>query len=231
MKILRRNAGLTLAELLIAMMVGAMVLVLLGQGMQHMSQWSGRLAHARDTTESAANLFRFMRERTGRIVPLRITDEEEESSTLFEGSSTHIRMVLAETMYPARPGIYEQYLRIFLDENDMWNIGFSQLPLYQLDEFATREMGDELIIYQGANQPSFAFLAADAWQEEWPISAQMPTQLRFALENWPPLILALPAPILLQNTEQHEPTNEPVTRRQAKERARKQARANQDAHQ
>ncbi|VAV90542.1 hypothetical protein MNBD_ALPHA06-2219 [hydrothermal vent metagenome] len=186
------RSGLTLVELLVAMTVSALVLVLVSQGLNSISNWSRGLAQSRVQAEKSAALYRFIRERLIRVEPITIQIDDEEQ-VLFQADKNSIRFVVAENAYPAKPGLYEQSMQIFEDTPGHWQILLSRLPLDRLDWFGTQQMQDPLVLYSGPWQPSFSFWGDDGWQDKWEPSAKMTAQISFALQGWPALQIAMPA--------------------------------------
>lgn len=187
-----RRSGLTLAELLVAMTISTLILVLLSQGISNVSNWSQSLARSRMDQETSTSLFRFIHERLIRVEPL-LRPGQPEPEVLFLGTSDQVHMVLAETRYPATPGLYEYVLQIAPRSDQGWELLLARLPLTSLAQFGQRETKPELVIYSGSAKPEFSYRGPDGWQSNWPITNKMPQQFGFTLANWPNIAIALPA--------------------------------------
>jgi type II secretory pathway component PulJ len=194
MKVFAKNAGLTLAELLIALVISALVLVLLAQGTRNLSRWTDGLDRSRQVLQTRESLLRFVQERLSRAEPLTLLVEDEQQ-VLFRGGESQLRMVVAETTYPAIPGLYEQVLDIYQDSTKNWNLSLTRMPLHRLDEFGSRKTDDPLILYTGSERPVFAYLGKEGWQKNWAQATEMPRLVSFQIENWPTLQIALPPAI------------------------------------
>ncbi len=194
MKISDPRSGLTLAELLVAMTISTLVLVLLSQGINNVSNWSRSLANSRMDQETTTSLFRFIHERLIRVEPL-MRPGQNEPEVLFLGTKTRLHMVLAETQYPATPGLYEYVLQITPRSGEGWELMLARLPLPSLAQFGQREVKPELVIYSGLAKPEFSYRGLEGWQSDWPLANKMPQQFGFALTDWPNISIALPAAI------------------------------------
>jgi len=192
---LRKDQGLSLAELIIALSVSALVMVLLGQGLSNISNWSGKLTSAQSHSDETASLFRFLNERLIRVEPLSIAGKDE-TRILFEGYSNKVVMVIAESAYPAKPGLYEQSIELVPDKQNNWQILLRRKPLLRLDEFAQNDAGAPLLLYSGPQQPKFSYLGENGWLEDWQSFDQMPLSIGFELEGWPKIQIPL-APALV----------------------------------
>jgi prepilin-type N-terminal cleavage/methylation domain-containing protein len=187
-----QNHGLTLVELLVAMAVSALVMVILVQGISSLSKWSHHLRYLQENSEKTGSLFRFMQERLIRIEPLQI-ETEDGLQVLFSGSSEQISFVIAETTYPAKPGLYEQSLQISQTADQNWQVTLDRKPLIQLNQFGSKTPTEPLVLFSGISQPEFSFLGNDGWQPQWELTQSLPQQIAFSLENWPAIIIAIPA--------------------------------------
>jgi len=203
--------GLTLTELLVAMTIGAVVLVLLAQAVSSMSRWSITLNQTHAATEKTQGLFRFFRERLLRTELLTLAGEDGQQ-VLFEGTQMQVRLVVAEYAYPARPGLYEQLLWIEQTQEGAWQILFARRALSRLDEFGQQPMEEPVLIYTGLLQPKFSYLGEENWHTEWADPAVMPKQIALSLPDGPSVQVMLPA-IMTQETNPSEtdleaPSNE-----------------------
>jgi len=205
----KQNSGLTLMELLVAMTVSALVMVILVQGISSLSKWSNKLRSLQESSEKTSNLFRFMQERLIRIEPLQI-ETEDGPQVLFAGNNQHIRFVIAETTYPANPGLYEQSLQISQTADQNWQITLARKPLIELDQFGSTTPFEPLVLFSGISKPEFNFLGESGWQPQWELPQSLPLQISFSLENWPAVIVTIPAVLTEDNpTTEDSPQEEP----------------------
>lgn len=190
----KQNHGLTLVELLVAISIGALVLVLLAQGLANIANWSSKLHAGRANNDSINSMLRFVRERLIRVEPITI-ETEDGPQVLFEGDQNQIRFVVAENAYPAQPGLYEQSLTIVQGSENNWQIWLHRIALYSLDQFGRTDATEPLLLYDGLAQPEFSFLGNTQWQQQWETSPAMPKQIGFSIAGWPQIHVAQPIAI------------------------------------
>ncbi|MBL4617446.1 MAG: prepilin-type N-terminal cleavage/methylation domain-containing protein [Robiginitomaculum sp.] len=196
----RHNTGLTLVELLVAMIIGALVLVILVQGLSGLSKWSHHLRVLQENNEKTGSLFRFIQERLIRIEPLQI-ETKDGLQVLFSGTQNEIKFIVAETVYPASPGLYEQSLQITKASEENWQVIFYRQPLIRLDQFGTEISTQPLVIFNNSTKPEFSFLGDAAWQKQWDLPQTMPRKIAFNIDGWPAIVISVPKVISSPTTQ------------------------------
>lgn len=191
---LDHRTGLTLAELMIALVIGSLVLVITAQASGNIRRWTTRLAQAEEENTKAADLYQFMETMLSDVLLLRQRVNGNEI-TLFEGSENALRFMRAEPGYPARVGIYQYSFFSESIEDEQW--AFVMLRELQTDpvQFKDFQNPARLVLYTGSQPPEFAYNGKTGWQKEWLEKPAPPRLVQFSIAGWPALSITLPSPV------------------------------------
>jgi len=188
-----RRAGLTLAELLVALMIGGLTLVITAQATTSVRLWGDRLTRAEKTNAKMTGLYQFAQQVLSQALPVPYKDEDGNAVTLFEGDASQIRFVRAEPGYPSRAGLYQYHLYVTGAE-PAWALVLEREMLTSPAQFGAMHSPVRLVLYQGPHQPGFAYLGSGEWQKRWSEANTPPVLVRFDMHGWPGLSIALPRP-------------------------------------
>ncbi|MEM9533703.1 MAG: prepilin-type N-terminal cleavage/methylation domain-containing protein [Pseudomonadota bacterium] len=205
---MKRQAGFTLVELLMAITLMAMVMTLAYQGLRA----GARTVDAGEEMVDRSNRLRivqgFVRNQISRMLPLALKSEEDDEDTLgvvlFEGEDDTMRFVAPMPGYLSRGGPHEQVLALRSGPN-----GKELLFAFRL--LGTFEDGDALedseqpptVLLDGIRDGTFEYLTVDdegeptLWLDEWEDESVTPLLVRIELEmtsgsrmTWPTLDVA-----------------------------------------
>ncbi|PHS23611.1 MAG: hypothetical protein COA84_10835 [Robiginitomaculum sp.] len=202
------RAGLTLAELLIALIIGGMTLVITAQASTSVRRWTARLAEVEKDNTKAVGLYQFAETILSDALP--ITQKvEDQTLALFEGSPHSVRFVRVEPGYPARAGIYQYYLFGQKGENGQWSLNLERELLSNPDQFGTMTAPARLNLYSDDQAPVFVYMGASGWQTQWRDKETPPLLVSFAIADWPSLSIAVPQPGQLIELEKKNKKKKP----------------------
>ncbi len=188
---LSRRAGLTLAELLVALVIGGLTLVITAQAASSVRQWGARLTREEQANSKTMVLYQFAADVLSQALPLPFRDEDGQESVLFEGGEHAVRFVRAEPGYPSRAGLYQYHLHA-ARTGQTWSLVLERSLLTAPAQFGAMEEPVSLTLYEGPHAPGFAYFDGADWQTAWPRSARPPALVRFTLQGWPGLSIAVP---------------------------------------
>ncbi len=186
------RGGLTLAEMMIALVIGGLALVITAQASTNVRQWAGRLGRAEKDNSQILGLYQFAETMLSGAVPL-VRQDGERSVVLFLGSNQAIRFVRAEPGYPSRAGLYQYHLFSEQRADEQWDFILERELLSSTAQFGTPQSPTRLTLYTGTAAPSFAFTGGGGgWQQDWDFKATQPVLVRFGMTEWPSLTIPLP---------------------------------------
>ncbi len=188
-----RRAGLTLAELLVALVIGGMTLVITAQATLSVRQWGTRLAQEQQADDQMTVLYQFTQTVLSQALPLPYKNADGQEVAPFEGNAQEVRFVRAEPGYPSRAGLYQYHLFAGRD-GTAWSLVLERELLPGPGRFGTMQAPVRLVLYQGPQQPGFAYRGAGDWQKSWPQGKTPPALVRFTMQGWPALNIALSRP-------------------------------------
>jgi len=187
------RAGLTLAELLVALIIGGMTLVITAQASTSVRRWTARLAEVEEDNSKAVGLYQFAETIVSDALPIS-RKVEDQTLALFEGSPHAVRFVRVEPGYPSRAGIYQYYLFGQKDENGQWRLNLERELLSDPAEFGTMQAPAQLSLYTSDQAPVFVYKGPSGWQTQWRDKDTPPSLVSFAIAGWPSLSIAVPQP-------------------------------------
>jgi len=188
-----RRAGLTLAELLIALVIGGMTLIITAQASSNVRRWTGRLKEAEVSNTKAVGLYQFTEKMLSDALPM-THKVEDKPIALFEGNEHAVRFVRAEPGYPSRAGIYQYYLYSAKTSNGKWAFNLERELLSDPAEFGTMQNPARLNLFTDTQPPVFVYGGNDGWQTDWAEKEMPPNMVSFGIAKWPSLSIALPRP-------------------------------------
>jgi Prokaryotic N-terminal methylation motif len=188
-----RRAGLTLAELLIALVIGGMTLIITAQASSNVRRWTGRLGQAEKSNTRAVGLYQFTEKMLADALPM-THKVEDKPITLFAGNEHAVRFVRAEPGYPSRAGIYQYYLYSIKSSDGKWAFNLERELLSDPDQFGTMKNPARLNLYTDTQPPVFVYGGNEGWQTDWVNKEMPPNMVSFGITKWPSLSIALPRP-------------------------------------
>jgi len=186
-----RRAGLTLAELLIALVIGGMTLIITAQASTNVRRWTGQLKEAEENNSRAVGLYQFAEKMLADALPM-THKVEGNTIALFEGNQHAVRFVRAEPGYPSRAGIYQYYLYSVKTPDGQWAFNLERELLSDPAEFGTMQNPARLNLYTDTQPPVFVYGSDEGWQTDWAKKDVPPNMVSFGLNHWPSLSIALP---------------------------------------
>lgn len=136
--------GFTLAELLVALVLTALAIGVMSEGVRRTIDFQQRLEAVRMDRENQSATLNAIRARLERLVPASLPADAEggDDTILFEASATQIAFLAADPAYPSRPGLYEYRLEILTADDgeeaaEASLIRLSRRSLSALGEFGT----------------------------------------------------------------------------------------------
>ncbi len=186
-----RRAGLTLAELMIALLIGGMTLVIVGQASTNVRRWASRLAQAETKLNATSELYSFVQNTLSSALAMPAIVEET-PVTLFKGTPDAVHFVRVEPGYPSRAGIYQYHLFSEQTADGQWAFMLERALLTTPDAFGTLSDPARLRLYSGNFAPVFTYTDGTSWQDDWTIRRAPPALVQFAVDGWPPLSIAIP---------------------------------------
>ncbi|WBQ10924.1 hypothetical protein L2D01_03875 [Hyphomonadaceae bacterium ML37] len=180
------RAGLTLAELLVALFVSALALGICAEGVRRALTMHGAIERGRIEREAVSAGLGAARERLERAVPLTGPGPAADSSrlALFHGVADGLIFVAADPGYPSTAGLYEY--RITVESADgLLTLTLTRRPLLDVAGFnedgSDRETWPLAVIHSAAR---FAYAGPDlAWREEWRDEPVLPALVRITMDG------------------------------------------------
>lgn len=200
---MKRAAGFTLLEVLVAVSLSALLLGVIYQGLRAGQQAtrSGEAAIERSARVRVAQ--EFLRRQLAGMLPLTQYSEDNGTPVLIEGESDRLRFVAAMPGYLGRGGPYVQELRLERVAGG-YELLFAHRLLngYDPDEPIDDDEQPAVVLIDGLRDGEFGYLGleddgklADDYSDEWERGNQLPVAVRVALEfadpgqaPWPELI-------------------------------------------
>ncbi len=186
-----RRAGLTLAEMMIALVISGLTLVITVQAATNIRGWAGRMGKAEETNSQITGLYQFTETMLSETQPLTRQDGER-TIFLFQGSQHAVRFVRAEPGYPSRAGLYQYHLFAEQRIDEQWSFILERELLTDPSHFGTLQAPARLTLFTGTEAPLFTFSASGGWQQDWTPKEAQPDMVRFGMGSWPSLTIALP---------------------------------------
>lgn len=219
---LDQRAGLTLAELMIALIIGGMTLVITAQAASNIRRWTNRLGQAQTENTRTVGLYQFMETTLSSVLPMtRMVDEKR--LALFEGSENSVRFVRVEPGYPSRAGIYQYYLFNTKAPDGLWSLNLEREMLTDTAQFGEPKAPARLVLYSDAKPITFSFTGAAGWQSDWIGKEVPPILVKFGVAGWPALNISLPQTIKKAETEtkgEEKPKPDKTTRESNNQKAK-----------
>lgn len=188
-----RRAGLTLAELLIALVIGGMTLIITAQASSNVRRWTARLKEAEESNTRAVGLYQFTEKMLSDALPMS-HKVKDKPIALFEGNEHAVRFVRAEPGYPSRAGIYQYYLYSVQTPDGQWAFNLERELLSDPAEFGTMQNPARLNLFTDTQPPVFVYGGNEGWQTDWADKEMPPKMVSFGITQWPSLSIALPRP-------------------------------------
>lgn len=199
--------GFTLAELLIALVLTALAMGVVAEGVRRSLDFQARIETAQRDRVSRIAALGALRTRLERLVPLTlesgsspdgITTESGET-ILFSGTASGLRFAATDPAYPSTPGLYAYDIFVEADSEDetpAYAVRLHRRPLFDLSEFSRMsEGGEPLTLFESVAEPRFSYASGDGvWLSAWDREDAFPSHVRleFAEGGAAPLIVALP---------------------------------------
>ncbi len=188
------RSGLTLAEMMVALIISSIALAITAQAAATLHQWTTRLDKAHDTNAEAVVLYHFVERVLSEALPLSRKNEDG-MAALFEGDANAIRFVRAEPGYPSRAGLYQYYLFARATADGQWDLVLHRELFGEAAQFGSLENPTELVVYTGDAAPAFSYFGANGWQGAWSQGDTSPQLVGFGIAPWPVLNINLvPSP-------------------------------------
>ncbi|MEE2565723.1 prepilin-type N-terminal cleavage/methylation domain-containing protein [Hyphobacterium marinum] len=215
--------GFTLAELLIALVLTALAMGVVAEGVRRSLDFQARIETAQIDRVSRNAALGALRTRLERLVPLTeeagadadsVTTENEET-ILFSGTASGVRFAATDPAYPSTPGLYAYDIFVEAggeDDAPVFTVLLHRRALYDLAEFnQTPEGSEPLTLFQSADEPRFSYASGDGvWLSAWSREDVFPSHVRleFAEGGAAPLVVALPR--AAEPLEEDEDTSAPA---------------------
>lgn len=180
------RAGLTLAELLVALFVSALALGICAEGVRRALSMHGAIETARAERESFSAGLGAARERMERAVAVAAPgpDADSQRRALFHGDSDGLVFVAADPGYPSIAGLYEYRIAAAAGDGE-FSLILMRRPF--LDVAGFNEDGTELDSWPLAalgTAPRFHFAGPDGgWREDWRDEPALPALVRISIEG------------------------------------------------
>jgi Prokaryotic N-terminal methylation motif len=187
---LDKRAGLTLAELMIALIIGGMTLVITAQASSNVRRWTKRLSNAETYTSKTVGLYQFAETMLSDALPMTWTVDEAKRA-LFRGGEHDVMFVRSEPGYPSRAGIYQYHLYSVKQPDGEWAFMLSRELLTDPANFGTPKAPALLTLYRGEHAPVFAYSGDNGWQGQWTEQDTLPALIGFNIDDWPTLSIAI----------------------------------------
>ncbi|MCH8490692.1 MAG: hypothetical protein LAT81_12290 [Oceanicaulis sp.] len=179
------RAGLTLAELLVALFVSALALGICAEGVRRALAMHGAIETARAERESFSAGLGAARERLARAVAVTAPprDGESELRALFHGTPDGLAFVAADPGYPSIAGLYEY--RIAASSSDgAFSLVLMRRPFLDAADFD--EAGpepDSWPLASAGAAPRFHYAGPDGgWREDWRGEPALPALVRISMD-------------------------------------------------
>lgn len=199
--------GFTLAELMIALLLTAIAMGIVAEGVRRSLDFQSRIAEVRTEREARTAGLSALRGRLERLVPL--TAEAADGgqgdaagsgeAVLFSGTANELRFVAADPAYPSTPGLYAYRIRVETPEADSAQVYSVILQRQAIHDFAEFDRlpgaAENVPLFTSAVQPAFAYAEGEGgWRAAWTREDAFPAHVRLAFEGGAaaPLIVALP---------------------------------------
>lgn len=208
--------GFTLAELMIALLLTAIAMGVVAEGVSRSLDFQSRIAAVRTEREARTAGLSALRGRLERLVPLTVEARDPEpgilldlgQKILFSGTASELRFVAADPAYPSTPGLYVYRIRVETPQEDaaqIYSVILQRQAIYDFAEF-DRLPGEaeDVPLFTSAVQPEFAYAGGEGgWRAAWTSEDTFPAHVRLAFEGGEaaPLIVALPRAIPPENGE------------------------------
>tara|TARA_R110002072_G_scaffold94046_2_gene208176 strand:+ start:276 stop:962 length:687 start_codon:yes stop_codon:yes gene_type:complete len=222
-----RRAGFTLAELLIALLLTAVAMGVIAQGVRHALDFQERIKTVQRDREQINAGLAALRARLERLTPIlaeeapdtRPSDAqisppagtEDDASILFSGTATRLRFAASDPAYPSTPGLYEYEINIESTESDDEDghfIALTRRPLFDLAEFGRQTGGAQSwTLLNSRAAPTLSYGSGEAgWQSSWTQHDAYPHRIRLEFDDpqQPPLVVVLPRAIAPREETQAE---------------------------
>ena len=179
------RAGLTLAELLVALFVSALALGICAEGVRRALSMHGAIETARAERESFSAGLGAARERLERAVAVTAPgpDAESEPRALFHGDSDGLTFIAADPGYPSIAGLYEYQIAASSGDG-AFSLILMRRPFLDVADFG--EAGSEPDSWPLASAgaaPRFHYAGPDGgWREEWRDEPTLPALVRISMD-------------------------------------------------
>lgn len=211
------NKGFTLAEMLIALLLTAMAVAIVSEGVRRSINYQGQLNTIRLERETQAAALDAIRGRIARLLPVTVpAGTEEEPEILFAGTASRLVFLAADPGYPSRAGVYEYRLELTgsteSDDASTSSLTVWRRPLTNLETFdRDAEAGDSWTI--ALSQPlSFGYLGSGANSApDWSNQAEFPSMIMLMEEGSVMPIASIAVPRMAPERESDSPPPAPET--------------------
>jgi type II secretory pathway component PulJ len=182
---LSSRAGLTLAELLVALFVSALALGICAEGVRRALSMHGALEVTRAERESFSAGLGAARERMERAVAVAAPgpDADSQRRALFHGTPEGLAFVAADPGYPSIAGLYEYRIAASSGDGE-FSLMLMRRPF--LDVAGFNEDGTELDSWPLASAgtaPRFHYAGPDGgWREDWREEPALPALVRITMD-------------------------------------------------
>lgn len=205
----RKQQGLTLLEMMIALLLLSMLLMLLFGGLRLASSSWDRGSAFTDNVSQMQLVEGFMRREISQAAPYRLKQDPQDPNALllgYKGESQRLRFVARMPAAAAHGGLY--ILTFGLSQhNDKQALTLWREPIGQPDLAGEAQANDApvnapVILAQGVSHLQFSYYGAPAagnqpasWQPDWPDTNRAPQLIRMKITfdggaSWPDLVVA-----------------------------------------
>lgn len=178
-----RRSGLTLAELLVALFVSALIMTMLAVALGGFSRQSRVLAQHRLDVESRDDLIRVLQLALRNTLPLTVHDPKtDKDQALFIGTPDRLHLLVRQTRWPTPPGLYEFEFQVHETTPDNWQVELRRHKLARLADFGqTAFPGQPAIVFKGKAKPKFSYAGIGKPQDKWQLAPRPPSAVMLVL--------------------------------------------------
>jgi general secretion pathway protein J len=201
--------GLTLLEMMIALVLLSLLLMLLFGGLRLASRSWDRGSAFTDNVSQMQLVENFMRREISQAEPYRLKQDPQDPKALlagYEGQSHRLRFVASMPAAAARGGLYVLTFAL-MPHGDGKALILLREPVDRVTSTISGQDGDDtanapLVLIDGVSHLDFSYFGVPAgsqsppsWQPSWPDSTNAPQLIRMRVQladgsTWPDLVVA-----------------------------------------
>ncbi|MEM9301833.1 MAG: prepilin-type N-terminal cleavage/methylation domain-containing protein [Pseudomonadota bacterium] len=201
MRVLPRQAGFTLVEILLAMTLVGLILAMAYGGLSTSAKAVDRGQDVVDRSNHLRIVHQFTRRQLAQAMPLQIEPEDaldEDQLVYFEGDDRMVHFAAPMPGYLSSGGPHDQKLFFDSGPNGL-ELLFEHKVIVRDEDWVEEEERDPVVLLDGIRRGQFSFMLLDEdgepeWVEDWEDPALLPVAIRVEIEmepstriHWPTL--------------------------------------------